>query len=68
MLLRLAEFYAAGMVGTGLFTAIVDNWLFRSGRITRRVSKRGCLMMGALWPAFLFLMVLMLCKMDNSKR
>ncbi|ENQ1546075.1 hypothetical protein ACEOHC_003887 [Salmonella enterica] len=49
--------FCYGMVLTGVITALVDYALFNAGVITRRVSLRGCLMIGLLWPLFILLLV-----------
>lgn len=53
----LARMYAEGMVFMGFITAIIDHFLFRAGHITRRVTLRGCFVMGLLWPLFLLLLI-----------
>ncbi|EON2338989.1 hypothetical protein ACLLKL_001958 [Escherichia coli] len=56
-LLNLARDYATGMVVTGIFAAVVDYGLFAIGAITRKISFRGCFIMGLLWPLFIILLV-----------
>lgn len=62
----LARAYSYGMIGTGLITALVDHCLFSMGRITRRVSLRGCFVIGLLWPLFIILLVEMLWKLRKQ--
>ncbi|ECN9265165.1 hypothetical protein ACLMYS_003820 [Salmonella enterica] len=56
-LFNLARDYAIGMVGTGIVAAVVDYSLFTMGAITRKISFRGCLIMGLFWPLFIILLV-----------
>ncbi|ENE5752143.1 hypothetical protein ACFLMW_003789 [Salmonella enterica] len=55
-LFNLARDYAAGMVVTGIFAAVVDYCLFTMGAITRKISFRGCFIMGLFWPLFIILL------------
>lgn len=55
--IALVREYAIGMVGTGIAAAIVDHCLFVTGAITRKLSLRGCFIMGLFWPLFILLLV-----------
>ena len=48
--------YALLMCVCGVVFVLVDGWLFHAGAITRRLTMRACLMMGLLWPVFIFLL------------
>lgn len=61
-LLNLAREYATGMVCTGALAAIVDHVLFTLGVITRKITLRGCLVMGLFWPFFLILLFVLIWK------
>ncbi|EDZ0839889.1 hypothetical protein GJ904_17600 [Salmonella enterica] len=58
--------YCYGMVGTGVITALVDSALFNAGFITRRVTIRGCFVIGFLWPLFLLLLVALLWRLRKQ--
>ncbi|ECB1886166.1 hypothetical protein EVG80_15085 [Salmonella enterica subsp. enterica serovar Mississippi] len=55
--IALVREYAIGMVGTGIAAAIVDQILFCTGAITRKLTLRGCFIMGLFWPLFILLLV-----------
>ncbi|EAM1616274.1 hypothetical protein EU642_21805 [Salmonella enterica] len=59
--------YAIGMVGTGVLAAVVDHYLFYSGAITRKLTLRGCFLMGLLWPLFILLLVTLICPFRKRK-
>ncbi|EPT1451887.1 hypothetical protein ACVOZ6_003475 [Escherichia coli] len=54
--------YCFGMVTTGVITALVDSVLFNAGHITRRVSLRGCFVIGLFWPLFILLLITLLMR------
>lgn len=54
--------YAIFMCMTGVISVLVDGWLYSIGAITRRLNARCCLLMGLLWPFFLFMLGYMLWK------
>lgn len=56
------ELYALVMVVAGMAAAIIDCWLYRKGTITRRLSPRGCFIMGLLWPVFVVMLFILAWK------
>lgn len=56
-LINLAREYATGMVCTGFFASVVDYGLYRMGVITRKITLKGCLIMGLFWPLFLIVLI-----------
>lgn len=61
-LLNLAREYASGMVCTGVLASVVDFGLYRIGVITRKITLRGCLIMGLFWPLFLIMLIVIVWK------
>lgn len=59
--------YAIGMVSTGVLAAVVDHFLYRIGAITRKLTARGCFVMGLLWPLFILLLVGLLWNMTKRR-
>ncbi|EDL8063727.1 hypothetical protein CTA21_16375 [Salmonella enterica] len=65
-LILMLRAYCFGMVTTGVLTALVDSALFNAGHITRRVSLRGCFVIGFLWPLFILLLVALLWRLRGK--
>ncbi|EAO3414773.1 hypothetical protein D0Q53_20825 [Salmonella enterica] len=59
-LINLAREYAIGMVGTGMLAAVVDYGLYVIGAITRKITLRGCFVMGLFWPLFLIMLCVLI--------
>ncbi|EIP9221044.1 hypothetical protein LT875_002491 [Salmonella enterica] len=62
-LILMLRCYSFGMVFTGVATALVDSGLYNAGHITRRVSLRGCFIIGLLWPLFILLLAALLWRL-----
>ncbi|EAB4417334.1 hypothetical protein D7B12_18050 [Salmonella enterica] len=62
----MARMYCVGMVGMGVLIALIDQVLFRFGLITRRVTMRGCFVIGLFWPLFIFLLGVMLWRLRKQ--
>ncbi|EKK5568034.1 hypothetical protein PN823_004454 [Enterobacter hormaechei] len=63
----LVRAYSCGMVLIGLLSAIIDHVLFTLGHITRRVSLRGCFVMGLLWPLVCLLLTSVLWSLRKKR-
>ncbi|EIW6162766.1 hypothetical protein MF451_003763 [Salmonella enterica subsp. enterica serovar Saintpaul] len=64
-LLNLARDYATGMVATGILASVVDYYLYRIGAITRKITLRGCFIMGLFWPLFVLLLLALIWRTRN---
>lgn len=66
-LYKFARIYCLCMIGTGILTSLVDHALYEFGAITRRVTLRGCFVIGLFWPLSILLLGHLLWKQHNRK-
>ncbi|EDY2029985.1 hypothetical protein GTB64_004427 [Salmonella enterica] len=65
--IHLLREYAVGMVATGVIASVVDHTLYRMGAITRKITLRGCFIMGLFWPLFILLLGALIWKTKKRK-